>query len=333
MRTQVKKLHSLPLREAAFIEVMECLAVPKIPDSPDWIYEVKLDGYRALAVNTHGTLNLFSRRRNSFNRQYPLVYEALGDLPENTVVDGEIVALDDEGKPNFSLLQHYASQASHIHYFIFDLLVYQNHDLTRLPLIERREIMGTALHFRSPRIRIAESFDTSVEEMLQAVRELGLEGVVAKKRQSFYEPGKRAGSWIKYRLNRGQEFVIGGYIPGPHGIDSVVVGYFRNKELIYVARIRNGFVPATRRQVFEALRPLAVPQCPFANLPEAHRSRWGEGLTAEDMEKCVWVKPRLIARIEFLEWTEGDHLRHSKFAGLRGDKDPRTVVKEHAGEA
>src|SRR5215469_13091424 len=131
MRTQVKKLHSLPLREAAFIEVMECLAVPKIPDSPDWIYEVKLDGYRALAVSTHGTLNLFSRRRNSFNRQYPLVYEALGDLPENTVVDGEIVALDDEGKPNFSLLQHYASQASHIHYFIFDLLVYQNHDLTR----------------------------------------------------------------------------------------------------------------------------------------------------------------------------------------------------------
>src|SRR5215469_3032001 len=209
MRTQVKKLHSLPLREAAFIEVMECLAVPKIPDSPDWIYEVKLDGYRALAVSTHGTLNLFSRRRNSFNRQYPLVYEALGDLPENTVVDGEIVALDDEGKPNFSLLQHYASQASHIHYFIFDLLVYQNHDLTRLPLIERREIMGTALHLRSPKIRIAESFETSVEEMLKAVRELGLEGVVAKKKQSFYESGKRAGSWIKYRLNCGQEFAIG----------------------------------------------------------------------------------------------------------------------------
>src|SRR5499427_8753191 len=181
MRTQVKKLNSLPLREAAFIEVMECLAVPKIPDGPDWIYEVKLDGYRAVAVKADGALNLYSRRRNSFNRQYPLVYEVLGDLPENTVVDGEIVALDDEGKPNFSLLQHYASQASHIHYFIFDLLVYQNHDLTRLPLIERREIMGTALHFRSPRIRIAESFDTSVEEMLQAVRELGLEGVVAKK--------------------------------------------------------------------------------------------------------------------------------------------------------
>ena len=101
MRTQVKKLDSLPLREATFIEVMECLAVPKIPDGPDWIYEVKLDGYRAVAVKADGALNLYSRRRNSFNGQYPLVYETLGDLPENTVVDGEIVALDDEGKPNF----------------------------------------------------------------------------------------------------------------------------------------------------------------------------------------------------------------------------------------
>ena len=148
-----------------------------------------------------GTVNLYSRRRNSFNRQYPLVYEALGDLPDNTVVDGEIVALDDQGKPNFNLLQHYVSQALHIHYFIFHLLVYQSHDLTRLPLIERREIMGTVLHFRSPRIRIAESFETSVEQMLQAVRELGLEGVVAKKRQSFYESGKRAGLLPKQEID------------------------------------------------------------------------------------------------------------------------------------
>ena len=184
MRTQVKKLHSLPLREAAFIEVMECLAVPKIPDSPDWIYEVKLDGYRALAVNTHGTLNLFSRRRNSFNRQYPLVYEALGDLPENTVVDGEIVALDDEGKPNFSLLQHYASQASHIHYFIFDLLLCKERDLTRLPLSERRRLMKSVLKLRSPRVRICDQFDASANDMLAAVHQQGLEGVIGKRKDA-----------------------------------------------------------------------------------------------------------------------------------------------------
>jgi len=104
-------------------------------------------------------------------------------------------------------------------------------------------------------------------------------------------------------------------------------------DLIYVARVRNGFVPASWRQVFGKLKHLEAPDCPFANLPEKHRSRWGEGLTVEDMKKCVWLRPELVAQIEFLEWTESDHLRHSKFAGLREDKEPRSVVKEHAGEA
>ena len=101
----------------------------------------------------------------------------------------------------------------------------------------------------------------------------------------------------------------------------------RGEDLIYVARVRNGFVPASRRQVFARLKPLIISKCPFANLPETHKGRWGEGLTAADMEKCVWVRPQLVARIEFLEWTESNHLRHSKFAGLREDKDARTVIK------
>ena len=142
----------------------------------------------------------------------------------------------------------------------------------------------------------------------------------------------RSGSWAKYRLNRGQELVIGGYVPGAHGLDSIVVGYYRGKDLLYVARVRNGFVLASRRQVFEKLRPLVVPACPFVNLPEMHKGRWGDGLTAEDMEKCVWIRPKLVAQVEYLEWTESDHLRHAKFAGLRDDKDPRKVIKEHAGE-
>ncbi len=108
----------------------------------------------------------------------------------------------------------------------------------------------------------------------------------------------------------------GGYLPG------------RGKDLIYVARVRNGFVPASRRHLFEKLRPLVISECPFINLPERHRSRWGEGLTADDMKKCVWLQPELVAQIEFLEWNESGHLRHSKFAGLREDKNPREVVKE-----
>ena len=117
-----------------------------------------------------------------------------------------------------------------------------------------------------------------------------------------------------------------------HGVDAIVVGYYRGEDLLYVARVRNGFVPASRRQVFTRLKPLLTPKCPFVNLPEAYKGRWGEGLTAADMGKCVWVRPEIVARIEFLEWTASDHLRHSKFAGLREDKDARTVIKEHGGE-
>ena len=129
-----------------------------------------------------------------------------------------------------------------------------------------------------------------------------------------------------------KSIVGGGYVPRAHGLDSIIVGYYRGKELVYIARVRNGFVPATRRQVFARLRPLEAALCPFVNLPEAHKGRWGDGLTAEDMEKCVWVRPELVAQIEFLEWTKSNHLRHSKFAGLREDKDPRAVIKEHAGD-
>jgi ATP-dependent DNA ligase len=121
--------------------------------------------------------------------------------------------------------------------------------------------------------------------------------------------------------------------PWAHGLDSIIVGYYKANDLVYVARVRNGFVPASRRQVFGRLRSLEVPDCPFINLPKTHRSRWGEGLTAEDMKKCVWLRPELVAQIEFLEWTASDHLRHSKFVGLREGKDPRSVVKEHAGES
>jgi bifunctional non-homologous end joining protein LigD len=290
--------------------------------------EIKLDGYRAIVVKSAGKLNLFSRQRNSFNRQYPLVFDALADLPDNTVIDGEIVALNESGRPDFNLLQHYRAEAARIHYFVFDLLVHKNRDLTSLSLIERRGIMNSVLKSNSPRIRIAEHFETSAENMLSAARAQALEGVVAKRRDSRYEAGKRSGSWVKYRLNSGQELVIGGYIPGSHGLDSIIVGYYRRKELIYVARVRNGFVPASRRQVFEKLKSLSFSKCPFVNLPETYKGRWGDGLTADDMEKCVWVRPELVARIEFLEWTDSDHLRHAKFAGLREDRSARSVVKE-----
>ena len=164
--------------------------------------------------------------------------------------------------------------------------------------------------------------------MLAAVREQKLAGVVAKRKDSQYEAGTRSGAWIKYRINRGQELVVGGYIPGPHGFDSLIVDYYNWNELVCVARVPNGFVPASRRQVFAKIRGLVSPKMPFINLPDEKESRWGDSLTEEKMKQCVWLRPEVVAQIEFLEWTGADRLRHSKFVGLREDKDARTVVKE-----
>lgn len=130
------------------------------------------------------------------------------------------------------------------------------------------------------------------------------------------------------RINAGQEFVIGGFIPSALGVDSLVIGFYRGKDLIYAGRVRAGFVPATRRAVFERIKHLCAPDCPFVNLPEKAEGRWGQGLTAEKMQKCIWIRPKAVAQVEFLQWTKGDHLRHTKFIGLRDDKDPQEIVKE-----
>ena len=322
-----RALQSLPKTLAVFIEPMECEPVSTLLEGSQWVYEIKLDGYRAIAVKSDNKLRLLSRRQKSFNQQYPYIVEALVDLPDGTVIDGEIVAMDDSARPQFNLLQNYRSEAHRIRYFVFDLLCYQNRDTTRLSLVERRELLRS-LKFQSPRIQFLDFLETSAANMVAAAKQQGLEGVIAKRKDSLYQPGRRTGAWIKYRINKGQEFVIGGYFPGPHGFDSIIVGYYEGKDLMYVARTRNGFVPASRRQVFSKLKHLVTPTCPFANVPETRRSRFGEELNLEKMKKAVWLRPEAVAQIDFLEWTAADRLRHSKFIGLRDDKDARAVVKE-----
>ena len=325
------RLASLPRTQASFIEPMECLSVSRLPEGAPCIWEIKLDGYRALAVKSPTGVTLFSRNRKSLNRQFPYIVEALADLPEGTVVDGEVVAIDDSGRPNFNLLQNFRAEAARIQYYVFDLLCWKDRDLTRLPLIERRMLLNALLVVNDKRIRIADYVEAAPRDLLAAVREQGLEGIVGKQKDSEYQPGKRSGAWIKYRVNRGQEFVIGGYFPGPHGFDSLIVGYYDGDKWTYVARTRNGFVPASRRQVFSKLKHLVTAECPFVNLPETRRSRFGEELNAEKMKKAVWLRPEAVAQIEFLEWTEASRLRHSKFVALREDKNPRSVIKEEVG--
>jgi len=326
------RLASLPKTQASFVEPMECLSVSKLPEGLEWIWEIKLDGYRALAVKPESDVTLFSRRRKSLNRQFPYIVEALADLPAGTVMDGEVVAIDESGRPDFNLLQNVRAEASRIQYYVFDLLCWKDRDLTRVPLVERRALLKSVVVIRDKRIRIVDYVEAAPKDLLVAVREQGLEGIIGKRKDSVYQPGKRSGAWIKHRVNRGQEFVIGGYFPGPHGFDSLIVGYYDGDKLMYVARTRNGFVPASRRQVFSKLKHLATPTCPFVNLPETRRSRFGEELNAEKMKKAIWLRPEVVAQMEFLEWTEADRLRHSKFVGLRQDKNPRSVVKERAGE-
>jgi len=306
---------------------MECASVTKLPTADKWVFEIKFDGYRAIAVKSGNNVSLLSRRRKSFNAQYPAILEALTGMPDESVIDGEIVALDDSGRPNFNLLQNYRSESSRIRYFVFDLLCYKGRDTTQLPLIERRELLR-GIKFDSPRIKLVDYQETTGWEMVEAVKRLGLEGVIGKRKDSPYQSDRRSGLWVKYRINQGQELVIGGYFPGPHGFDSIIVGYYKGKDLTYVARTRNGFVPASRRQVFSKLKHLVTPTCPFVNLPETQPSRFGRELDAETMEKAVWLRPEVVAQIEFLEWTEHDRLRHSNFAGLREDKDAQSVVKE-----
>ena len=310
------RFDSFPRTEASFIEPMECLSVSKLPEGSNWVWEVKLDGYRALAVKSGTGVTLFSRRRKSLNRQFPYIVEALADLPPGTVVDGEVVAVDESGRPNFNLLQHFRAEASRIQYYIFDVLCWKDRDLTRLPLIERRALLKSVVVLSDKRIRISDYVEAAPKDLLSAVRERRLEGIIGKRKDSLYQPGKRSGAWIKYRVNRGQEFVIGGYFPGPHGFDSLIVGYYNGDKLMYVARTRNGFVPASRRQVFSRLKHLVTPTCPFVNLPETRKSRFGEELSAEK-KKAVWLKPEAVAQIEFLEWTDAertasDYTRSSK---------------------
>jgi ATP-dependent DNA ligase len=206
-------------------------------------------------------------------------------------------------------------------------LILKGKDVSQRPLDERRALFGKILP-RNEHISESAVEHGSYAKLLKFVKQHGFEGIIAKRSDSPYEPGKRSGLWQKYRLNLQQEFVIGGYTRGTNGFDALIIGFYRGKDLHFAARVRAGFVPATRRDVYDQLKGLKITKCPFVDLPQKEPGRWGQGLTAEKMKSCVWLKPETVVRIDFAEWTSGDHLRHPKYAGLRDDKDPRKVVKE-----
>jgi len=322
-------LRQLPKARLDFIVPMLARPVNELPSGNGWLYELKLDGYRALVLKTRRVVTLFSRRGNNLSNNYPTITRAFSFLPDDTIVDGELVVLDDEGRPSFSALHKSRFTPDALHFYVFDVLAYQGRDLRKLPLGDRRVILETYVlkGMRDP-IRLSAVFNTSPTRLIAAAKKSGLEGVIGKRADSRYESGERSGAWVKYKTNKGQELVIGGYKPGTTGFEYLLVGYYEGKDLIFIAKIRNGFTPGLRLEIAKNFPRLRTPVCPFANLPEPASARRGEAITADVMKKIQWLRPRLVAQIEFTEWTKGNHLRHSKFVGLRNDKKASEVIKE-----
>ena len=288
--------------KALFFEPMLCDKAEQPPEGPEWHYELKLDGYRAIGFRSDGRAELWSRNGKDFVRRFPEVVKAIESLPEDTAIDGEIVALDADGKPSFALLQGSDAGAVPMVFYAFDLLMLRGRDLRLSRLEERRKRLRQIVDRLPENIRYSETFAVSAATLVRVVRENGLEGIVAKRAGSRYRSG-HSGDWLKWRANRGQEFVIGGYLPNSSTFDSLLVGYYEGRDLMYAGRIRAGLVAGSRRALLSHFAKLHIELCPFTNVPERTKGRWGDGRTAADLDKCRWLRPRLVAAVEFLEWT------------------------------
>jgi bifunctional non-homologous end joining protein LigD len=307
---------------------MLATAAPTLPRGGDWTYEVKWDGYRALAVKGPQSTQLISRNQKNLSADYPAVIKAVEALPvASAVLDGEIVALDADGRPSFQALQHRRTSALAVVYYAFDLLAVDGKSLLRTTLEERRRRLKAIL--RNSQVLFSDALPGAPEHIEAEVRKLRLEGVVAKRRDSVYAPGERSDAWVKVKFSPRQEFVIGGYKPNASNFDSILVGYFEKRRLNFAGRVRAGFTPHLRAEVMRRIAEHPTSRCPFVNLPNSTgKSHWGEGITAEDMKIMRWVKPRVVVEIGFVEWTVDGLLRHSTFVGIREDKRLSAVRRD-----
>ncbi len=311
-----------------FVPPMAALLVEALPTGDEWLYEAKFDGYRALALKDGDNVKLLSRKGNDLTADYPAIHKAVAALAtKSAVIDGEIVAFDESGRPSFQQLHHRSAAPAAIRYFAFDLLHLNGKDLQATPLMTRRAALERIVNGSD--VVFSAELPGAPEHVIQAIADVGLEGVVAKRRDSRYEPGKRSGAWQKFKVQLRQEFVIGGYKPESRNFQSIVVGYYESKKLRFAARVRAGFTSAQRASLFELLQMWKTDACPFTDLPSTKTGHWGEGVTKEDMKILKWVKPTLVAEIAFTEWTRDGNLRHSAFVGIRTDKNAREVVREN----
>jgi len=327
-------LARLPSAKSKFVEPMKALLVDQLPAGPDWLYEVKFDGVRALAIKSKDAVSLISRAGNPLTGKYLQIAQALRQLPAAAaVLDGELVALDPRGRSDFQLLQSYHSVGAKkppLFYYVFDLINLDGKDFTGLPLWQRKTMAEAAIAKLPRVIRFSASIQANSAPLVRAMQARGLEGLIAKRKESKYESGRRSGAWVKFKWSNEQEFVIGGYTPPQGGrsyFGAILVGYYQGNQLLFAAKVGTGFNQKTLKELHGKFQSLLRSNCPFANLPE-NLPGSSKGLTAGKMRECTWLEPKLVCQIRFSEWTRDNHLRQPAFLGLREDKKPEEVVRE-----
>jgi bifunctional non-homologous end joining protein LigD len=287
-------------------------------DHPDWIFEVKWDGYRAIAEIRDHDVSLSSRNGLSLGKKFSPVAQALRSVGHGAVLDGEIVVVDGQGRPDFHALQHYPDAGrGHLLYYVFDLLYVEGHDLTGLPLVRRKELLKKILP-TSPSIRFSDHVVKEGRLFYNAAREKRLEGIVAKHAQSVYETGKRSRQWLKIKTQLTQEAVIAGFTEpggGRKHFGTLVLGIFEGDEFTYIGHAGGGFSEKDLQEIRDKLDPLITPDCAFKGEPETNAP-------------ATWVRPELVCEVAFSGWTEDNLLRHPVFLRLREDKTARDAVRE-----
>ncbi len=300
------------------VKPMLSTLVQKPFDHPDWFFEVKWDGYRAVAEISDGDVSLYSRNLIPLDKKFIPIADSLRQLGFEAVLDGEIVVVDDEGHPDFQMLQNYRkSKSGHLLYYVFDLLHFRGHDLTGQPLLRRKELLKKILPSAS-KIKFSDHVWKDGILFFNAAREKGLEGIIAKHSRSMYQAGKRSRQWLKIKTRLTQEGVIAGFtepVGGRKYFGSLVLGVYEGDELKYIGHSGGGFGEKDLKVIFNKLKPLIRKECPFKIEPETNSAD-------------TWVKPDLVCEVAFTGWTEDGIMRHPVFLRLREDKTAREAVLE-----
>src|SRR5436190_5075385 len=313
------------------VQPMLATLVDKPFDEPGWLYEIKWDGYRAVAMLNKGKVNLISRNNKSFNDKFYPVYETLKNWKIDAVIDGEIAVLNKSGVSDFGSLQNWRSEADgELIYYVFDILWLNGYNLEQLPLERRREILREHLP-QDEMVRFSESFSTSAADFLESAMKLGMEGIIAKKADSVYVEGERTKEWLKIKANKRQEVVIGGYTENEGSgklFSSLLVGVFDKGKLNYIGKIGTGFNNKTQREIMDKMKKLVVKKAPFIEIPDVNKpSRFRPNPPKAEV---TWIKPELVCEVSYAEITGDGVMRHPSFEGMRIDKKAKDVVKEKA---